>query len=824
MNILITILTSYNEYILYETYKSIVNQQEHNLNYTIIIVVNSLNEKYFEDVKILFTQKNINIEIIETKSNGKPGMGHNSLFKLFELKKEYDYLIPIDGDDFLYPYALHQLSKILIYNPDIIVGGNEDTISNFKELYNSHNSIYLNNKYFYNIEPNILIKKEFTLDNKGTPYRLFLIHRNIFKYNIEEYYCEKCKVFDDYLFYLHILNLSYTTNLNIYYINLKNIYLYYKAHISSVCYQHSSECNDDLTSLVNLFPLLQTLCKQKVILKLQTLYISNYNNTNINYTFTNNNSITYNYDDFVKTKQYKMNYDFVLNLSNKIFESTLNFINLQINKIDILNEYSKKKLYLLLENFIINDVYTNDILQYFLKVCNCINFIADDIILLLQNKNSNILKYDYKHYFTHKQYISALIQIIYLLENKKYNYELYYYYNIICKNINKVPYKIINSNEITIDETKPILVFLDIMDIDYTPYTPYIKGLGGTQICYINLALKLTEKYNVIILNKKNSNDIILCNNIYTIKYDTFENMITYINNINPKILIYNNIEIGTKIKSFLHGNILLYMYEHICVYSHFNMKINQDYYNNYDKLIFVSNNQKETYEKYCKINNNKVSILYNSLSPIYYYNNIEKPLLKNKELSIIYCSNPQRGLECFIHIFPKLRELYPNITLKICSSLDLYDIEDGETEKNLYKDLCAMDGVIYYGSVDQITLKNMLNESLLFIYPTFVCETFCNTMIEAMSCGCYVISSNIGALKEVGDIYGAFVDMEIKNETDHPYYESIDINYINKIIELCVNVITIYKTNPQQLELHLESQISFIKNKYKINFSSLFN
>lgn len=821
MNILITILTSYNEYILLETYKSIINQIDHTLKYTVIIVVNSLNEKYFEDVKVLFEKNKIDIEIIETTSNGKPGMGHNSLLKIFQMKTQYDYLIPIDGDDFLYPYALHQLSKILIYNPQIIVGGNEDTISNFKELYNEYNCVYLNNKYFYYIEPNILIKKQFSLYNKGTPCRLILINRCIFEYNIDKYYCENCKVFDDYLFYLHVLYLSYTTDLNIYYISLKNIYLYYKAHISSVCYQNSNDCEDDLDSLINTFPLLKMLNENKVILKLQTLYISNYKNTNIEYTFNTNNLINYNYDNFIKTEQYKLNYNFVLNLSNNIYESTLIFIKSQIEKLNTLNFSFKKKLYLLIENFIVNDLYNNFILDSYLKVCNHINFIADDIIPLFIN-NIHLFNKTYIDYFNNNEYINTFINLEYLLQTHK-NTELYHYYNYVCKKLNKTSYKILNSNEISIDDNKPIIILLDIMDIDYTPYTPYIKGLGGTQICYINLALELTKTYNVIILNKKHSNEIVLCNNIYTIKYDTFENMLLYINNINPEIIIYNNIEIGSKIKSFLHTNILLYMYEHICVYSHFNMKIKQDYYNYYDKLIFVSNNQKETYEKYCKINNNKVSILYNTLSPIYYYNNIEKPLLKNKDLSIIYCSNPQRGLECFIHIFPKLREIYPNITLKICSSLDLYDIEDGETEKNLYKQLCAMEGVIYYGSVDQITLKNMLNESLLFIYPTFVCETFCNTMIEAMSCGCYVISSNIGALKEVADIYGAFVDMEIKDETEHPYYESIDINYINKIVELCVNVINMYKNNPKQLELHLDSQITFIKNKYKINFNNIF-
>ena len=32
---------------------------------------------------------------------------------LMYFMKKYDYLISIDGDDFLYPYALHQLEKCL---------------------------------------------------------------------------------------------------------------------------------------------------------------------------------------------------------------------------------------------------------------------------------------------------------------------------------------------------------------------------------------------------------------------------------------------------------------------------------------------------------------------------------------------------------------------------------------------------------------------------------------------------------------------------------------------------------------------------------------
>ena len=104
MKLLITILTSYNEYILYESYKSIKNQIDHNIDYDVFIIVNSLNNDYYNDVSKLFN--NEKIKIIETESNGKPGMGHNILINIFKNNINYDYLLPIDGDDFLYPYGL----------------------------------------------------------------------------------------------------------------------------------------------------------------------------------------------------------------------------------------------------------------------------------------------------------------------------------------------------------------------------------------------------------------------------------------------------------------------------------------------------------------------------------------------------------------------------------------------------------------------------------------------------------------------------------------------------------------------------------------------
>ena len=343
---LITILTSYNEYILFQTFLNIYGKNNKNFNYTIVIIVNSENPEYYRNVCEKF--KKYKIEIIKTESNGKPGKGHNSVINYFKNNSEYDYLIPIDGDDFLYPHALEQISKILIYNPTIVVGGNEDYISNFKDLYNTKNCYKLENSYFLYTEPNIYTNINFSLYNKGTPYRLILLHKSVFKYTKELFkndenklYCEKSKVFDDYLFYLNVLYLHYYTKSNIYYINLKNIYLYYKAHISSVCYQNSHNCNDDIKEMVNLFPLLKKLDEKKVIFKLPILYISNYLSNTINY--KNNIDIEYKIEDFINSDEFKNNYLFSLKLSKNLYNNTILFIKNSLKNVNKLKNNDKKK-------------------------------------------------------------------------------------------------------------------------------------------------------------------------------------------------------------------------------------------------------------------------------------------------------------------------------------------------------------------------------------------------------------------------------------------------------------------------------------------------
>ena len=72
--------------------------------------MNSLNPEYYNNVCEEF--KDIDVEIIETESNGRPGKGHNSVINIFKNRIQYDSMLLLDGDDFLYPSRIRTIRKM----------------------------------------------------------------------------------------------------------------------------------------------------------------------------------------------------------------------------------------------------------------------------------------------------------------------------------------------------------------------------------------------------------------------------------------------------------------------------------------------------------------------------------------------------------------------------------------------------------------------------------------------------------------------------------------------------------------------------------------
>lgn len=88
----------------------------------VCVMCNSQNIKHFSELR----HSGITVPIYYSKSNGTPGCGKQSVYDLF-LSSDYDYLIQIDGDDFLYPTGYELIEKYILDNkPDVLGLLNED--------------------------------------------------------------------------------------------------------------------------------------------------------------------------------------------------------------------------------------------------------------------------------------------------------------------------------------------------------------------------------------------------------------------------------------------------------------------------------------------------------------------------------------------------------------------------------------------------------------------------------------------------------------------------------------------------------------------------
>ena len=235
MKILLLLLSSSDLYVLTRTYNLIKKYKTK--EFTVKIVINTLDTSYYNKV----CNEIKDCEIIETESNGLPGKGHNSQIHIFEQSPEYDYLLKIDGDDFLNPMAFTRLLAYLQCKPDIINLMASETISTQFTAptalhMNIHNTYYLN----YNVTTMVnnmyytMCKNPLNVDiyNTFTPGILLLISRNMLNYDI--FYDEHMTIYDDLITFLKCYKLWKQEKIKMFNILDTNIYLYNKLNENSI--------------------------------------------------------------------------------------------------------------------------------------------------------------------------------------------------------------------------------------------------------------------------------------------------------------------------------------------------------------------------------------------------------------------------------------------------------------------------------------------------------------------------------------------------------------------------------------------------------------
>lgn len=316
---------------------------------------------------------------------------------------------------------------------------------------------------------------------------------------------------------------------------------------------------------------------------------------------------------------------------------------------------------------------------------------------------------------------------------------------------------------------------------EYTLDSPYNTPLGGTQsaICYFCEEMKLYG-HDIYLFNKTTNQSII--RGIPHIPAHQYLNYINQ-NKLNLDIIIVSCLVHDLfQIKNTINNPNTLY-----CLWTGHDIdqnasKILKDIKakDMVDIFIFVSDWQRNRYVQTYDIPYYKTLIMRNGIGkPFEKYLSMKTDKLNN---SMSYCSIPWRGLELLYPIFTEIQKYYNNTSLNIFSGMNIYQQED---KTKLYEDeFTKLNSVCYNYGVSQIKLAEQLYNIEYLTYPNIFPETSCISILQAMACGCLIVTSNLGALKETMNNMNDYVDINIYN-FDKTKYINDFVNKLKNTMEL---------------------------------------
>jgi glycosyltransferase involved in cell wall biosynthesis len=225
--------------------------------------------------------------------------------------------------------------------------------------------------------------------------------------------------------------------------------------------------------------------------------------------------------------------------------------------------------------------------------------------------------------------------------------------------------------------------------------------------------------------------------------------------------------------------------------------------WNKFHKIVFISYSQMENWIKKYDIPRSHCTVIKYALEPI------EIQEKSKDKIVLIHQSSPQRGLSLLIDVFERLCIEYANIELKVHSSYKIYNDDNdflkifNEKQKEyeqseLYQRLEKHHKIHNIGYLPNEELKKSLASSHIFAYPNILPETFCLSLLEAMSAGLLCVHSDYGCLPETASNWTMMYDYHEKIlQHEERFYQEL-----KKAIEI---------VNQKETQEHLKKQKEYV-------------
>ena len=722
MKLLILLLTSSKYDLLLRCIESI-KKQDYKLDYDIKIVVNTKKDDYYKHVKENITD----YEVIRTESNGHPGKGHNSLYTVFNERSEYDYMLPMDGDDMLYPCAFSQLSKFLIHQPDLVHTMINDHIvrENTEKKYQELNFNY---KLITTFNNDINFFQTSTFNKLGNPFekkiykcitpsRIILISRKLSTAKLITY-AENLTLYDDYTSFMDIMNIQLNRKeYKVFLTSESNVYFYDKLNELSATKNFQRE-NPELED-----------ARMREHLK--------------RYTFKWDDIRTVDYMGITPPESF-------------LLEDKVNFCNELVEK-DFLDYLRNAKTdYITGMKFISELKYYDEIV---LK-----NIITSDAPLNQKIKHGEMLI----NLLPLEENYELMLQ---LMTKHNINQKIVEYYNIL-REMNPIKYN--NTLRYKVNEEKkdkPILCY-------YVGESPEFNGkdyqeqhVYGSEIAAVKLCEQLTNRYDVYIINNASA--------------EITHNGVTYIHFNNFNRFLINHTVDRLIISRFTHAFLIFdlekvktidfILHDTRCHEQFFGSQLTglgiplfMNNYHRLNKIICVSEWQKnnflhmlQTFKIDTKLIEEKIIIIPNGIDK----RKREVDYEKKDMFRFIYHSDPSRGLLKLCNILIKLKEIYPQITLDIYYSRI--------TDREIQEVVSNNDFITFHGRLSNDKLLKELEKTTFWVYPNINShETFCIAGLEAMYSGNILLTLDTTGIGELTRDTGFTFN---KDDSDEEYIKVLD-------------------------------------------------
>lgn len=221
-----------------------------------------------------------------------------------------------------------------------------------------------------------------------------------------------------------------------------------------------------------------------------------------------------------------------------------------------------------------------------------------------------------------------------------------------------------------------------------------------------------------------------------------------------------------------------------------------------WDGFALVSQWQARCFEAAFAIPSTRIRVMRNAVSPFFAeLFPADAPILPHKPWPPVLCytSTPFRGLDVLLDAFPLIREAVPGTTLKVFSSMGVYQVPTAQDDFTaLYERCRTTDGVTYIGSLPQRELAEELKGITALAYPNTFPETSCIAVMEALAAGCLVVTSELGALPETTAGFGFLMPLPADRSRHARDYADLAIRVLKRI-----------EGDPEAAERHLRAQVN---------------